>query len=100
MGGKKIYKWVWRWRYGVVYCVQHLFVLVRSSDGKHAGVRAADIVFFSAKAACYDDLAILRKRFTDSVERLGFSGVKKAASVDDYRLSSLVIGRDGIALGA
>ncbi len=87
-------------RHRVVDGGDDLFVLVRTGDRQHAGVRGADAAFLDAHAAGDDDAAVLGHRLADGVQAFGLGAVEEAAGVDDDDVGALVIGGDLIAFGA
>ena len=80
--------------------VEHLFVLMRAGDGEDLRVMLADVIRLGAQAAGDDHAAVCRQGFADGVEAFGFGAIEEAAGVDDHRVRSGVIGRDGVAFGA
>jgi hypothetical protein len=55
--------------------------------------------FFGAQAAGDDNLAVLRQRFADGVQRLLDRRVDEAAGVDDDEIRAGVVGRGDVTLG-
>ena len=98
--GQEVDEGVGRGRHGAMDGVEHLFVLLRTGDGEHAGMGAGDVGGIGAEAAGDDDAAVVAQRFADGLEAFGLGAVEKAAGVDDHGIGAGVIGRDRIALGA
>ena len=73
---------------------------MRACDGQNLGVRAGDIGGVSAQTARHDHTAILRQSLANGRKTFGLGGIQKAAGVDDDGICALIIGRDGVALGA
>ncbi len=87
-----------------VHRVHHFVGGVRAGHGEHAGVHlpheiAAGFSRFRAQAAGDDDLAVLRQRFADCVQRFLDRGVDETAGVDDDEIGAGVVGRGEITLG-
>ena len=55
------------------------------------GYRCGDLLGLGAHAAGDDDLAVLRQRLADGVERFRLGAVEKAAGVDDHQVGALVL---------
>jgi hypothetical protein len=80
--------------------LHHTGRIVRAGNREHRWMRLPDDLLLDAQAAGHDDLAVLRQRLADRVERFRDRGVDEAAGVDDDEVGAGVIGRGGVALGA
>jgi hypothetical protein len=63
-------------------------------------VHLRDDAFLRAQAPGHDDLAVLRERFADGVERFLDRRIDEAARVDDDEIRVAIGGRRDVALGA
>ncbi len=99
-GGQEIDERVGLGGHGLVDGVEHGLVLVRAGDGEDLWMRAGDVFGFGPQTAGDDDTAVFTQCLADGLKAFGLGAVEKAAGVDDHRIGALVIGRDGIALGA
>ena len=98
--GQQVNERIGAGRHGLMNGIQHLFVLVRASDGKDLGVVFADVVGFSTQASGDDDLAVFRQRLADGIKAFGLGGIQKAACVDDDGVRAGIVGRDRVSFGA
>ena len=89
-----------RARHGLVHVLHHRFVLLGPGYGEHARMDRENAIQLDPEAAGDDDLAVLRQRLADGRKQLLLGGVEKAAGVDHYSVSALVLRRQLIALGA
>ncbi len=82
-----------------VHCADDGFILVRTGDLEHSGVRFADERLFFAQAAGDDDLAVFADRFANRVEAFGFGAVEEATRVHDDKVGASVGAAELIAFG-
>jgi hypothetical protein len=83
-----------------MHLLDHRLVLVRASNGEHAGIAGADSIRLDAEAACDDDPAVLSQRLPDRLERFLLCTVEETAGVDDDCVGAFVARRKLVALGA
>ncbi len=99
-GGQQVHERIGRGRHRAMHGIQHLFVLVRTGDGQHLGMRAGDVFRVGPQTPRHDHPPVLRQRLADRIEALGLRAVEKAAGVHDHRIRAAVIGRDRVTFGA
>ena len=75
---QQIDKGIRRGRHGSVDCIQHLFVLMRASDGQNLGVMLANVIGLGPEAAGDDDLAVLGQSLTNRIQTFGLGAVKES----------------------
>src|SRR5690606_31680679 len=85
-------------RHHFVHRIDDLLVLLRTGNGKHAGVHVTDVVFGHAHAAGDDHLAVLGDGFADGIQRFRLGTIDEAAGVDDHHVGVLVGGHDLVTL--
>ena len=73
--------------------------IVRSRNRKNGRMGGLYYAFFCAQAAGDNDLAILRQRLPDGVQRFLDRGIDEAAGVDDDEIGAGVVRRGDITLG-
>ena len=83
-----------------VHRAHHGAVVLRPADRQHVREPLANHLRALAETACDDDLAVLRHRLADRVQRFGHRRVDEAAGVDHHHVGIVVAGHEVIALDA
>gem|GEM_PF-6872657 len=78
----------------------YAFISLRAGDGQHVRMALTDDVGFCAKAAGYDDLAVLVESKANGIQRFIACGIKKAAGIDDHQIGTVMLAGDFVAFGA
>ena len=89
-----------RRRHRLVHRAHDALVGLRAGDRQHAGKAVADLLGLGAHAAGDDDAAVFGDRLANRGQALLLGAVQEAAGIDEDHVSTLVIGRHGIAIGA
>ena len=87
-------------RHGLVYRIQHLFVLMRAGHRQNAGMRAGDVVGLCPQTAGHDHPAILGQCFANGLKAFRLGRIQKPAGVHDHCIGPCVIRADPVAFGA
>jgi hypothetical protein len=80
--------------------LDHILVLLRPGDRKHAGIGARDAFRLRAHAAGHDHLAVLIECLANGRERFCLGTVQEAAGIDQHYVRAAVVARELIAFGA